>query len=152
MSRKTPKQTTYCTIDDIRDLVPKIEQYVKAYFGADPEQISKYIDRCRTKARTWVDNQLERAKLQTFAKDNDKKLIEANYAAYIILKGTVRGEAGEQNTWISSFKEDAKELLADIKTYDTAKRDLSSNTTRFTKKRWLHQDYQSPNNVKRVPK
>jgi HEPN domain-containing protein len=152
MPRKTPNIQSYSSIDDIRDVLPKVEQYAKAYFGADPAQITKYLDRCRAKARIWVDNQLERAKLQTFAKDNDKVLIEANYAVYLILKGTVRGEAGEQNNWIMGFKDDAKELIADIKTYDTAKKDLSSTATRFTKKRFMHQDYQAPDQVKRVPK
>ncbi len=152
MPRKTQNIQSYCTIDDIRDVLPKVEQYVRAYFGADTVQIEKFINRCRKKARIWLDNQLERAKLQTFAKDNDKSVIEANYAVYLILKGTVRGEAGEQNTWITSFKDDAKEMIEDIKTYDTPKKDLSSTSTRFTKKRFMHQDYQAPDQVKRVPK
>jgi len=143
---------TYATNDDIRDIVPKIEDYVRAFFGDDPNQIKTYITRCRKKAKGWVDNQLERAKLATFAKDNDKILLEATYGAYLILRGVIRGERGEQNQWVKDYKDDAKEIIAELKKSRTGRQGLSSTTSRFTRKRWLHQDYQAPDQVTRVPK
>lgn len=152
MPRKSNAVQTYGTNDDIRDVVPKIEDYARAHFGDDPRQIKDYMNRQRRKAKLWVDNQLERARLETWAKDNDKTFIEATYAAYLILRGTIRGERGEKPQWFDGYKEDAKEMLEDLKKHRTAKKDLSSTTSRFTRKRWMHQDYQAPSQVQRVPK
>jgi len=150
--RHKTESATFSTNDDIRLIIPKVEDYCSPFFGDNPAQIKEHITRCRVEANKWVKNQIERALVNTFAQDNDKALMEANYAAYLILKGTVRGQAGENNGWVNGYLNDAKDILEELRKFKTAAAGLASRTVRFTKKRWMHQDFQRPDQVKKVPK
>src|SRR5262245_20243403 len=105
---------TYCDKDDIMTLVPDLGHYFKTHFQGSVQEAENYIARCRRIAFDFINNQLESMELETHALTNEKRWIEANYAVYMILRGTLRGERAEQNTWLKSFKEESESLMADL--------------------------------------
>jgi len=116
MSNRPEERTedTYCTLDDILTVVPNLSAYLKPHFADRLVELNNYISQCRKMSYEWINNNLEEAELETYAASNEKRLIEANYATYLILRGVIRGERAEQNSWVKSFREDAKELLEHI--------------------------------------
>lgn len=127
---------TFSTFDDLRTLVPNLGDYIIKSI-TDPTEQKNYIQRCLKLANDWINNELEAAELHTYAKTNNKKLAEANYAVYLILRGTVRGERAEQNTWLQGFKDDAEKELEKIKKRSAATPGHSSRTEKFSKSRVL---------------
>jgi len=136
-------EDTYCTLDDILTLVPNISAYLKPHFVDRVAELNNYVSQCRKMAYEWINNNLEEFELDTYALSNEKRLVEANYATYLILRGVVRGERAEQNSWVKSFRDDAKDLLENIILKATSRKGLSSRTSRFRKARWYFKDYGS---------
>lgn len=136
-------QNTYCTVDDINTIVPNIQEYFKTHFRGSPVEAQNYMTKCRKAAFDFINNNLEASELDTYALSNEKKWAEANYATFLILRGLVRGERAEQNSWIKMFQDEADKLLNQIIQKATSRKGLSSRTERFRRARWYFKDYGS---------
>ena len=136
----TKEHSPYATIDDVRTIIPSISDYLKPHFR-DEDEARAYIKRCLRLSNIWINNQLKESEMNTFARSNEKNLVEANYAIFLMLRGTLRGQRAEQNEWLFSFKDDAESLLKNIMDKAATRPGLSSKTKRFTKKRFFFPDY-----------
>lgn len=136
-------QNTYCNEDDIKTLVPNIQEYFKTHFRGNPVEAENYLTKCRKAAFDFINNNLEASELDTFALSNEKRWAEANYAVFLILRGLIRGERAEQNSWIKLFETESTKLLNQIIQKATSRKGLSSRTERFRRQRWFFKDYGS---------
>lgn len=128
--------STYSVLDDVRTLVPHIDDFLGDHFQ-DQTTRENYITRCLELAKEWIDNELEAEELNTFAKSNFKRLAEANYASYLILRGVIRGERAENNAFVKSYKEDAEAEIKKIRAKSAVVPGHSSRTESFSRNRLL---------------
>lgn len=143
MARETTKKSaTYANIDDVRTICPNIGDYLKPFIP-DPDELKAQIRRCLKLANVWIHNQLKESEANTYARSNEKNLVEANYAVFLILRGTLRGERAKRNEWFFSYKEEAEKLLYNIIEKATARSGLATQAKRFTKKRFFFPDFGS---------
>lgn len=139
MSTKKSKRVnpiTYSKNRDLRSFYPNLHDYMDPRWSA--QDIENYLNICRHNAYVWVNNQIEAFELQTYALDNDKKLTEANYALYLVLRGAAKRA---QSDLVNSFKMEAEQTLASVLDRRTNRKNLSSQVSRMTRSRTKLKDY-----------
>lgn len=134
------EHTTYASLDDILTICPDIDNFVKPYID-DETEAKAYIARCLKLATVWINNQLEQSERNTFASSNEKELIEANYATFLILRGVLRGKQSENNQWLFSYRDEAEKLMQHLIDKATERPGQSTRTKRFRKNRILFPDF-----------
>jgi hypothetical protein len=127
---------TYCKNKDIRVRFPSIVDYLDPRWS--PQQVEEYINNCRNQAYIWLNNQLESFEIQTYALDNDKRGIEADYSIYLILRGATKRAAQDL---LSRFRDDANSALQSIQEKKSSRKNLSTQVSRMTRNRRKFKDY-----------
>lgn len=133
---KKPSYVTYCKNRDIRIRLPKIKDYLDPHWSDQDSET--YLNECRHQAHIWLNNQLEAFELETYALDNDKRGIEADYAIFLVLRGAAK-RAPEDI--LVRFKTDAEEAVKVIHARKTSRKNLNSQVSRMTRNRTKLKDF-----------
>lgn len=137
MSIRRPAQyITYCKNSDIRSRLPSVLDYLDPKWSEQEKE--NFLNKMRDQSFKWLNNQLEAFELETFALDNDKNAIEADYAIYLILRGSYK--KAEANL-ISSFKNEAESGIKKIEKFKSSRKKLNSQVSRFSKNRRNMKDF-----------
>lgn len=134
--RRPQQHITYCKNSDIRFRCPTINDYLEPKWSDQEKE--NYLNKMRDEAFKWLNNQLEAFELETFALDNDKRIIEADYCIYLIIRGSTKKiESGLLNRYLN----DVKQSIENINKFKTSRKKLNSQVARFTKRRKNMKDY-----------
>lgn len=136
MQQKRPNTVTYSRNSDLRLRFPDIKNYLDSHWS--DQQVESYLNEIRHQAHLWINNQLEAFELQTFALDNDKRGIEADYALYLLLRGSSKRVDSDL---MDRFLGDAKDSLEEIRKKKTSRKNLNTQVSRFTRNRTKLKDY-----------
>lgn len=135
MSKQT-NSITYCKNSDLRLRFPDIKNYIDPNWSE--QQTEHYYNEMRNQAHLWINNQLEAFELQTFALDNDKRIIEADYTIYLVIRGSSKRL---DSALMERFLSDAKSALSEIRAMKSSRKNLNSQASRFTRNRTKMKDY-----------
>lgn len=134
--RKPQQYITYSKNSDIRSRCPTINDYLEPKWSEQEKE--NYLNKMRDESFKWLNNQLESFELETFALDNDKRVIEADYAIYLIIRGaTKKVDSG----LLKQYKDDANAGVTAINKFKTSRKKLNTQVARFSKNRKNMKDY-----------
>ena len=134
--RKPQTYITYCKNSDIRSRCPTINDYMEPKWSDQEKE--NFLNKMRDESFKWLNNQLEAFELETFALDNDKRIIEADYAIYLIIRGsTKKVDSG----LIKTIKNDVDEAIEKINKFKTSRKKLNTQVSRFSKNRKNMKDF-----------
>lgn len=134
--RKPQTYITYSKNSDIRGRMPSIFDYLEPKWSDQEKE--NFLNKMRNEAFKWLNNRLEGFELETFALDNEKSGIEADYAIYLTLRGATKKADPKI---INSFKDDAESGLEAIQKFKTSRKKLNSQVSRISKNRKNFKDF-----------
>lgn len=134
LQRKTT--ITYCKNSDLRLRFPDIKNYLDSNWS--DQNVEHYLNEMRNQSHLWINNQLEAFELQTFALDNDKRIIEADYSIYLVLRGSSKRVSPDL---LERFLSDSRNGLAEIEKKKSSRKNLNSQTSRFSRQRTKMKDF-----------
>lgn len=136
MLQKKSNTITYSKNSDLRLRFPDIKNYLDPNWS--DQNVEHYLNEVRNQAHLWINNQLEAFELQTYALDNDKRIIEADYAIYLVLRGSSKRVDSDL---MDRFLSDSKSGLSEIQKKKTSRKNLNSQVSRLTRNRTKMKDY-----------